>query len=264
MLASSNVNTLFDPTGCEIGLLLATPVLQGSGVFLNPLGVVNAASGAPGLDAISPGEFIALYGTGLAASTQTALPPYPTSVNGVSVTIGGISAPGRLVSAGQINCLLPCGVSGSSVAVAVNNKGTFSNTVSIPLAATAPGIFTLDSTGTNSAAVLHLDGSLVNAASPAKKGEIVAMYLTGLGALSTAVPDGQGATAANAVKAPLQLLVNGTLVAAAGLLYAGLSSLAGLYQINFRVPVNLTVSGTLPVAVLTAEAFHDQVSLAVQ
>jgi hypothetical protein len=95
------VNTLFDPTGYEIGLLLATPVLQGSGVFLNPLGVVNAASGAPGLDAISPGEFIALYGTGLAASTQTALPPYPTSVNGVSVTIGGISAPGRLVSARQ-------------------------------------------------------------------------------------------------------------------------------------------------------------------
>ncbi|NDJ13694.1 MAG: hypothetical protein EBY17_21275 [Acidobacteriia bacterium] len=169
-----------------------------------------------------------------------------------------------MVSAGQINCLVPYGVSGSSVAVAVNNKGTFSNTVSIPLAATAPGIFTLDSSGTNSAAVLHLDGSLVNAASPAKKGEIVAMYLTGLGALSTAVPDGQGATAANAVKAPLQLLVNGTLVAAAGLLYAGLSSLAGLYQINFRVPVNLTVSGTLPVAVLTAEAFHDQVSLAVQ
>ena len=34
-------------------------------------------------------------------STQTALPPYPTSVNGVSVTIGGISAPGRLVSARQ-------------------------------------------------------------------------------------------------------------------------------------------------------------------
>jgi len=66
------------------------------------------------------------------------------------------------------------------------------------------------------------------------------------------------------VKAPLQLLVNGTAVAAADLLYAGLSSLAGLYQINFRVPVNLTVSGTLPVAVLTAEAFHDQVSLAVQ
>ena len=115
------------------------------------------------------------------------------------------------MSAGQINCLVPYGVSGSSVAVAVNNKGTFSNTVSIPLAAMAPGIFTLDSSGTNSAAVLHLDGSLVNAASPAKKGEIVAMCLTGLGALSTAVPDGQGATAANAVKAPLQLLVNGTL-----------------------------------------------------
>lgn len=264
LLTSASVNTQFDPNGYEIGFFAATPTLTGNGVYLNPLGVVNAASGAPALDAIAPGEFIALYGAGLSSTTQAALPPYPTSVSGVSVTIGGIPAPIQLVSAGQINCLVPYGVTGSTVAIAVNNKGTFSNTVQIPLAPTAPGIFTLDGSGTNDSATLHLDGSVVNAAAPAKKGEIVAMYLTGLGALTAAVPDGQGATAANSAKTQLLLLINGTPVAAADLLYAGLSSLAGLYQINFRVPATLAVSGTMPVAILTPDAFHDQVTLAVQ
>ena len=60
------------------------------------------------------------------------------------------------------------------------------------------------------------------------------------------------------------LLINGTPVAATDLLYAGLSSLAGLYQINFRVPATLAVSGTVPIAILTPDAFHDQVTLAVQ
>ena len=264
LLTAASVNTQFDPNGYEIGFLAATPTLTGNGVFLNPLGVVNAASGAPALDAIAPGEFIALYGTGLAASTLSALPPYPTTVNGVSVTIGGLPAPLQLVSSGQINCLVPYGVTGTTVAIAVNNKGTFSNTVQIPLAPTAPGIFTLDSSGTNDGATLHLNGTLVNAASPAKKGEIVAMYLTGLGALTPAIPDGQGATAANSAKTQLLLLINGTPVAATDLLYAGLSSLAGLYQINFRVPATLAVSGTVPIAILTPDAFHDQVTLAVQ
>ena len=266
LITSASVNTQFDPTGYEIGLLSPTPLsaIITNGVFLSPLGVVNAASGAPALDAIAPGEFISLYGFGLAASTQVGLPPYPASLNGVSVTIGGILAPLQLVSATQINCLVPYGVTGTTVAIAVNNKGTFSNTVPIPLAPTAPGIFTLDSSGTNDSATLHLDGTLVNAASPAKKGEIVAMYLTGLGAPATPVPDGQGATAANSAKTQILLLINGTPVSATDLLYAGLSSLAGLYQINFRVPATLAVSGTVPVAILTPDAFHDQVTLAVQ
>ena len=35
-------------------------------------------------------------------------------------------------------------------------------------------------------------------------------------------------------------------------------------QINFQVPKNLTVSGELPLAILTPDAFHDQVNIAVQ
>ena len=261
LVALSAVSGVLDPSGYEIGFCMAVSQLTGTGVFLNPLGVVNAASGAPALDAISPGEFIGLYGTGLAAAAKSALPPYPASVGGVSVTIGGLQAPVYFVSANQLNVLVPYGVTGSSATVVVTNNGVQSNTVTVPLAGTSPGIFTLDSSGTSDGAILHGDYSLVNAASPAKKGEIVSMYLTGLGALTNPVADGFGATAVNAAKTPLQVLVNGL---TATVSYAGLSVLPGLYQINFQIPAILAFSGQIPVAILTPDAFHDQVTIAVQ
>ena len=39
---------------------------SGSGVYLNPLGVVNAGNFAPFTNPIAPNEFITLFGTGLA------------------------------------------------------------------------------------------------------------------------------------------------------------------------------------------------------
>lgn len=264
LMVTATLSATLDPAGYEIALATASPLPSGAGVFIKPQGVVNAASNAPGVDAISPGEFIAIYGTGLAAATASSLPPYPFSLGGVTVLIGGIQAPIYFVSTGQINCLVPFGVTGTSVAVTVTNAGKTSNTVTIPLAKTSPGIFSLDTTGTGDGAMLHLDNSLVNAASPAKKGEIVQLYLTGLGALTSPVADGHGATAADFASTPLAIYVSGIAVPAASVLYSGLSSLPGLYQINFKVPLNLTVSGELPLAILTPEAFTDQVNIAVQ
>ncbi len=65
-----------DPGGFEIDLGVPVTALSGSGVFLNPQGVANAASFAPAGNPIAPGEFIALFGTGLAKSTLSAVPPY--------------------------------------------------------------------------------------------------------------------------------------------------------------------------------------------
>lgn len=264
LMVGANLSAELDPTGFEIGFAAASPVLTGPSVFVNPRGVVNAASGAPGVDAISPGEFIAIYGSGLAAGTVSSLPPYPFMVGQVTVQIGNLPAPIYFVSAGQIDCLVPYGVTGTSVTVVVNNNGILSNTVTVPLAKTSPGIFSLDTTGTGDGAILHLNNTVVNAASPAIKGEIVQLYMTGLGALTTPLADGHGATAADFAVTPLAIYVNGVMVPAASVLYDGVSSLPGLYQINFQVPVNLIVTGELPLAILTPDAFHDQVNIAVQ
>lgn len=262
LMVSANLSAISDPTGYQIGFAVANPALTGPSVFINPRGVVNAASNAPGVDAVSPGEFIAIYGSGLAGSTTSGLPPYPLSVANVTVRIGGIQAPIYFVSGGQIDCLVPYGVTGTSVDVIVTNNGTVSNTVTVPLAKTTPGIFSLDTSGTADAAILHFpDNAVVNAANPAPKGDTVVMYLTGLGALTTPLADGHGATAADSALASIVLYVGGV---QASVSYAGVSSLPGLYQINFKVPANLTVSGELPIAILTNDAFHDQVNIAVK
>lgn len=267
-IVASNISPQLDPTGYEISFGVAIPTVSGSGVFINPQGVVNAASNAPAGDAISPGEFIAIYGTGLAPATMTSTPPYPASLAGVSVMIGGLPSPVYLVSSGQINCLVPYSVdiTKPTVNITITNNGATSNTVTVPLAKTSPGIFSNDTSGTGEGAILHAtDNSVVSPSNPAKKGEILVIYLTGLGALQNAVPDGTAPNppAADAATAQVVVYVNGVQAATPG--YAGLNPVyPGLYQINFTVPTSITVSGDLAIAIQTPDAFHDQINLSIQ
>jgi uncharacterized protein (TIGR03437 family) len=253
-----------DPGAYEVFIGAPMANLSGGGVFLNPLGVTSAASFAPAGNPIAPGEFIALYGTGLAKSAQTAPPPFPPSLNGVTVLVNGKAAPIYYVSSGQINCLVPYSTTGPTATIQVQNSGTSSNTVTVPVAATAPGIYSLDSTGTGAGAILHSrDYSVVNAANPAAPGETVLVYLTGLGAVNPAVDDGK-AGGSN----PLNMAVMPTVYVADQQASVGFSGLApgfpGLYQLNVTIPSSLPNAGNLPVAIQTGNAFHDQVFLPVQ
>ena len=55
---------------------------------------------------------------------------------------------------------------------------------------TSPGIFTLPPGGIGSGAVLHADYTVVSEANPAKPGETIQIFLTGLGKVSGNVPAG--------------------------------------------------------------------------
>jgi uncharacterized protein (TIGR03437 family) len=264
MIAANNGPQL-DPTGYEIGIGVTIPVVSGTGVFVNPQGIVNAASNAPAGDAISPGEFIAIYGSGLAASTVSAQAlPFPTSLGGVTVSINGTLAPIYFAAAGQIDCIVPYEATGQTATITITNNGVTSNAVTVILAPTSPGVFSADGSGTGDGSITHADGSLVNAASPAKKGETVEMYVSGLGNLTTHVSDGSGATGVNNALTPLAVYVAGIPLPAASVSYQGLTVDAGLYQVNFVIPSTLAVSGEVPVALLTPDAFTDEVNMAVQ
>jgi uncharacterized protein (TIGR03437 family) len=250
-----------DPGAFEIGFGVRMAKVSGTGVFLNPQGVVNAASFAPAGNPIAPGEFIALFGSGLAKSPQTAAPPYPTSgLNGVTVLINTQPAAIYFVSPGQINCIVPYGVAGPAATIVVNSGGTNSNSVSVPVAATAPGMFSTDQSGTGMGAIRHADFTLVNAASPAVGGETVLLYLTGMGAVDPAVADGAGggSSTLNRTTAQPAVLLGGN---PGQVLYSGLApGFPGLYQINVTLPaLPPGASGTIPLAIYTNNAYHDQV-----
>ncbi len=252
-----------DPGGFEIYFGAPMAAVSGSGVFLNPQGVLSAASFAPAGNPISPGEFIALFGTGLAASTQTAKPPYPATVNNVTVTIGGIKAPIYFVSANQINCLVPYATAGATATIVVTNGSASSNTVTVPVAASAPGIYSLNQSGAGSGAIEHADGSVVNANSPANPGETVVVFLTGMGAVTPGVTDGVASTGNPLNKTPLPVVYVADQQANVG--FSGLTpGFPGLYQLNVTIPLTISSAGNYPLAVLTNNAFHDQIFIPVQ
>ncbi len=248
-----------DPGAYEIGVGMRMPKVSGAGVFLNPQGVVNAASFAPAGNPIAPGEFIAIFGSGLAKSQVTTVPPYPTGgLNGVTVLINGKPAAIYFVSSGQINCIVPYATTGPTATIVVNNGGTNSNTVTVPVAATAPGMFSSTQNGAGSGAIRHADFSLVSATSPALGGETVLLYLTGLGTVTPPLADGVGGVSTNNATAQVQVLVGGN---PGQVSYSGLApGFPGLYQINVTLPVLPPgATGTIPLAISTNNAYHDQV-----
>jgi uncharacterized protein (TIGR03437 family) len=222
-----------------VTVALRAPAFTGTDVYLNPAGVINSASFAPFTTRVSGGEFVTLYGSGLAASTVVANSlPFPTSLGGVQVRVNGILAPIYYVSAGQIAVIIPYSITGSIAAIQVTNQGSQSNIVTEFIGTTSPGVFSLGANGLGYGAIEHGDGSVVTLANPAKPGETVAAFVTGLGPVSPSVTEGSAGPVSplSQATAKLGVLVNG---AAAKIEYSGLAPyLAGLYQVNFDIPAS--------------------------
>ena len=255
----------FDLKTFEIDFAIKSPAFSGSGVYISPIGIVNAASFAPVGNPLAPGELFSIFGSGLATQSLGAASfPLPTTLGGVQVTVNGTAVPLIAVSSGQVSAVVPYAATGSKVTVVVNNNGRLSNAVDVPLARTAPGIFSLNTSGAGSGVVLHADYTLVTAASPAKHGETVLIYLTGLGATSPPVGDGLPAPSSNLslVTTDLGAYIGGNVAPVA---FKGLApGFAALYQINITVPSNAPSGSNIPLAIGTADAFHDQVDIAIQ
>jgi uncharacterized protein (TIGR03437 family) len=224
----------------------------GTGVFLNPAGVLNSASYAPFTAGVSPGELLVLKGTGLAPNTTIGTgdiatsSTFPTTLNGVQVLIDGIAAPLYYVEATQIAAIVPYSAIGFPiVTIQVNNNSVLSSTITAFVTPGAPGVFTIPSNGVGVAAAEHLDGSLITESHPAQPGESISVYLTGLGQVFPPLTaDGQpgGSTTLNKTVNTISAVIDGpTASTAATVLYSGLApTLTGLYQVNLTIPSGVT------------------------
>jgi uncharacterized protein (TIGR03437 family) len=225
-------------------------------VFLNPQGIVNAANNVPFTAQVSPGEVVTLYGSGFSNQTATTPGlPFPNTLGGAQVTITYNNASGTavtdiaplyFVSPGQLSAVIPYTVPGDGTAItfAVTYNGTKSNSVTVYSGPASPGIFTVPSGGIGDGAVLHADFSLVTAANPAKSGETIQVFLTGLGAVTgntAAGAAGPSPTLATTIL-PVDVGLNGSdgNFYEGKIAFAGLApGLGGLYQVNVTLPANL-------------------------
>jgi len=241
-----------------IQLAIKAPEFSGSGVFLNPAGVVNAASSAPFTTSLSRGQLITLYGSNLAPNLEiAATTPFPTSLAGVQVMINDRAAPLYYASSNQISAIVPAATELSVARIQVVNNGETSNAITAFMGFTTPGVFTVPPGGLGQAAALHADFSLVTTSNPAQVGEVIAVYVSGLGTAFPPVADGAPGPSDvfSIVTNRIGVRIDGQ---PAAIPYAGLApGLAGLYQINVQIPSNIH-SGDVSLAVTGPDSFAAQ------
>lgn len=221
-------------------------------------GAFNAQAG------LSSGTWLEIFGSNLTCSAarewsggdfngSTA----PTSLNKVSVTVDGVPAYVRYLSASQINVQAPDDPNtGAGIQIIVTNSAGPSNALTMTKTATAPALLAPTSfnlQGMQWVVAQHLDQTYVGKPNliaglpftPAKPGEIITIFGIGFGPVVPATPPGSITAAQNALTNSPNFRFGQTL---AKLQYAGLApGYVGLYQFNIVVPD--VANGDLPLNV---------------
>jgi uncharacterized protein (TIGR03437 family) len=219
---------------------------------------------------IAPGEIVVIFGSGVGPQTMTAATPtktsYPTQVAGTTVSFNGVPAPILYTSATAVSAIVPYEVYGQmAVPVTVTYQGKTYTTVSpLPVAASSPGIFTADSSGSGQAEAFNQDGTANSVSNPAALGSVVTFYGTGEG-LTTPVPkDGQINTISS-LPLPVQpasVTVNGV---PASLDYLGSApgQVAGMLLFNVEIPTGVPGGAAVPVVLTVGGVASPPVTIAV-
>jgi uncharacterized protein (TIGR03437 family) len=221
--------------------------------------VVNAASYATG--PVSPGEMVTIFGTALGPATAASATMDPatgklaTNIGGVQVLFDGTPAPMIYAASGQVSAVVPYEMAPTpNPSVWIQYLGQTSTAYQLTLAATAPGLFTRNSSGSGTGAILNQDNSPNGPGHPAAKGSIVQVFMTGegqtsppsvTGAITTATLPPPQVTPAPGL--PVRLFINGQAVLYT---YAGEAPgmVAGTMQLNVQIPSSAP-SGNLSIAI---------------
>lgn len=242
-------------------------------------GIVNNGSFALHPAPLAPGSIAAIFGANLNDGTPacgTAFEGEPgnlkllTSICGASVTVNGIAAPMFYAQPGQLGIQIPFELAGSNSAqVTVDVLGQASEPRTIFLGPAAPGIFAVNQQGTGQGAILIANSDILAAPAdsipgqtsrPARRGEIVTIFLTGLGVTSPALETG-APSAGNPTLVAATVTIDG-LPADVG--FSGTApGFAGLNQINVTVPQGARIANDVAVVVTQSSSVSNTVTMAV-
>jgi len=233
-------------------------------VIAPPNSVANGASFRAN-SAIAPGSIVSIFGTGLAGTTQSAASvPVPKVLLDTVVSFNDVPAPLFYVSPTQINAQVPFELPPGGVTVEVRPPSPSVVRQTITIAPAAPGIFTTNQQGTGPGAILHAnDFRTVSESAPARPGEFISIYCTGLGQLTSPVADGNAAPypPPETVLTP-EVRVGGIL---ANVSFSGLApGFVGLYQVNIQVPLTAPSGNAVPLVLSSGGVPSNIVTIAIQ
>jgi uncharacterized protein (TIGR03437 family) len=221
--------------------------------------VVNAASyiGGP----VSAGEMVTIFGTGMGPATAAYATMDPatgklaTTIGGVQVLFNGTPAPMIYASSTQVSAVVPYEMASiSNPLVWIEYSGQTSNAYALTSAATAPGLFAQNASGSGPGAILNQDNSLNGPSHPAANGSIVQVFMTGEGQTTPQGVTGRVTTVTSpppqvtpAPVQPVRVFLDGQQVPYT---YAGEAPgmVAGVMQLNVQIPANAP-SGARPIQV---------------
>ena len=243
---------------------------------LPPIGVtavVNAAGYDQSPKAASPCSLVTIYGTGLATGLQGVVEPFIApqfQVAGVSVQFGNAYAPilyvANLNGVESVSAQVPCEVAASTTVppATVPMVVTVDNVAlpAFPVAVTpySPGIFQfVDTDGKTRAVLVRQDGSFITLANPARPGDTLRMFVTGLGQTTPPLftnefdplaPDANGDLIPQDLPVSASVIVGvsngGVLVLSAKYAYG----MVGVYEVEFQVPQNIAADNDAPFAIV--------------
>jgi uncharacterized protein (TIGR03437 family) len=234
--------------------------------------IYNAASFQPG-NTIASGSFISIFGTNLGnGSSSPTVSPLPTQFGGAKVMLGNTPLPLQYVGPNQINALVPTSIpTNTTQQLIVQRDSTQAAALSVSLADSQPGIYTVNQQGSGQGAVLTSDnvlaaptGGAFAGAHPATRGSNIQVFATGLGPVMNAPPDG-----APAPSSPLASTLRNVTATIGGVsapvLFSGLApGFVGLYQVNVTVPPTAPAGDAIALVLTQDNVSSNPVTIAIQ
>ena len=257
--------------GVVAGTVAAQPTVNAGGVL----------NGASYSTTNPPGSLIVIFGTNMASKAGVLLSASSTplsmklqnSSDTISVTINDKPAPMYYASTTQTSVQLPWGISDGNANIVVTRNGTASAPQQMQVAQFSPGIFTVTQNGQGMALAFNAIPITVNGKPalaiaqpagsvpglptvPAKVGDHMFVYCTGLGAVTPAIADGAAPCALSGCKTSdvqrktttqPKVMIGGV---SAPVEFSGLApQLVGVYQLNFKVPSGVPTGNTVPIQI---------------
>ncbi len=215
-----------------------------------PRWVQNSASYVSGK--VAPGEIAVVYGESFGPAQLATMAiqndMVQTTLGGTRIYFDGVAAPvvyaANFGTYSAVSCVVPWEVSGKATTrVQVEYQGVKGNSVTVPVVAAVPAIYTMDQSGAGPGAILNQDYSLNGPTNAVERGGWVFIYGTGGGVTNPA-----GVTGSFSFYPPLYSLagavsvtVGGKAVPAADVAaFSAPSLISGAMQVNVKIPADVT------------------------